>query len=240
MLHINCDMAESYGNLIEGNDMAILPLVDGVNVACGFHGGDPLTIERVIIRALELGKQVGAHPSFPDLQGFGRRYMQLSDDELAANLRYQISAVKSMTESLGGFLQYVKPHGALYNVAVYDKRHAAIIAKTIQSMDSGLKLMAPHGSAMAAEASEQGVGVIFESFGDRQYNLDGSLVSRNIPGALITDVAGIVRQISQLTEGRVQAVTGQYISLISESICIHGDNPVALEALQELRKQNLS
>jgi UPF0271 protein len=240
MMHINCDMAESYGNLVAGNDMAILPLVDSVNVACGFHGGDPLTIERVIIRALELGKQVGAHPSFPDLQGFGRRFMQLSDEELAANLRYQISAVKSMTESLGGALLYVKPHGALYNVAAHDKRHAAIIVRMIQSMDSGLKLMAPYGSAMAAEASEQGVGVIFESFGDRQYNEDGSLVSRNMPASLLTDVAGIVRQINQLREGRVKAVTGQYISIISESICIHGDNPVALEALQELRKQNLS
>jgi UPF0271 protein len=231
-------MAESYGNLVAGNDMELLPLTDSVNVACGFHGGDPLTIERVIYRALELGKQVGAHPSFPDLQGFGRRYMQLSDAELSSSLRYQIGAVKSMTESLGGQLLYVKPHGALYNTAVHDQRHAFIIVQTIQSMDAGLKLMAPYGSAMATAAADCGMEVIYESFGDRQYMDNGSLVSRDQPGALITNAESIVAQIRQLMQGRVQAVTGNYIPMVSETICVHGDNPVALEALLELRKQN--
>jgi len=239
MLHINCDMAESYGNLVVGNDMAILPLVDSVNVACGFHGGDPLTIENVIKEALELGKQVGAHPSFPDLQGFGRRYMQMSDEELSACLRYQICAIKAITESLGGELRYVKPHGALYNTAAHDQRHAKIVVQIIESIDADLKLMAPHGSAMDAEAAVYGIEVIFESFGDRKYNDDGSLVSRNLPGALLTDVDSILAQISHLTQGRVETIHGEFIPMISSTICIHGDNPIAWEALKALRKTTL-
>lgn len=240
MLHINCDMAESYGNLVVGNDMAILPLVDSVNIACGFHGGDPLTIENVIKRALDLGKQVGAHPSFPDLQGFGRRFMELSDDELSACLRYQIGAVKEITESLGGQLKYVKPHGALYNVAAHDKRHARVIVCTVASISPNLKIMAPHGSAMDVEATAIGIEVIYESFGDRQYNGDGSLVSRSVAGALITDVDGVLSQIHELVKGRVQTITGNYIEMVSQTICIHGDNPIAYDALYALRKQEIS
>lgn len=240
MLHINCDMAESYGNLVVGNDMAILPLVDSVNIACGFHGGDPLTIENVIRRALALGKQVGAHPSFPDLQGFGRRFMALSDEELSAGLRYQICVIQSITESLGGQLQYVKPHGALYNTAAHDQRHAKILVETLASINPKLKLMAPHDSAMDKEASLRGIEVLLESFGDRRYNDDGSLVSRSLPGALITEVDGVISQIHDLVKGRVQTITGNYIERVSHSICIHGDNPIAYDALYALRKQEIA
>ncbi|MBC7884820.1 MAG: LamB/YcsF family protein, partial [Saprospiraceae bacterium] len=178
-IHINCDMAESYGMLKTGDDLSILPFVDAVNIACGFHGGDPLTIETTLRHSIIKGKQIGAHPSFPDLMGFGRRDMLIDHKELAAILRYQICAVKALTENLGGHLHHVKAHGALYNKAVTDAQIAGIFVRVVAEIDPDLIIFAPYGSEMAKCAISKGIKVMNESFGDRKYGLSGHLVDRN-------------------------------------------------------------
>ena len=235
-VHINCDMAESYGNLKAGNDEAILPLVDAVNIACGFHGGDPLTIETTINAALGLGIQVGAHPSYPDLSGFGRRYMEMSGEELAACIRYQICAVKAITESLGGQLHHVKAHGALYNTAAKSKREAEIIVNTVYSIDPNLKIFAPFGSEMAYAASNIGISMMFESFADRSYDSEGFLVHRNIDGAVIKNPKKVLSQVANILNGHLETIDGNMISINSETICVHGDHAAIVDSLLLIRK----
>ena len=235
-VHINCDMAESYGNLKVGNDKAILPLVDAVNIACGFHGGDPLTIEATIYAAIGLGIEVGAHPSYPDLSGFGRRHMEMSAQDLSACLRYQICAIKSITESLGGKLNHVKAHGALYNTGVKNKREAEIIVNTVYSIDSHLKIFAPYGSEMAKAASSKGMAVMFESFADRSYDSDGFLVSRSIDGSVISDPKNVWTQVSNILNGHLKSMDGNMIPIHSDTICVHGDHATVVESLILIRK----
>ena len=235
-VHINCDMAESYGNLKVGNDKAILPLVDAVNIACGFHGGDPLTIEATIYAAIGLGIEVGAHPSYPDLSGFGRRHMEMSAQELSACLRYQICAIKSITESLGGKLNHVKAHGALYNTAAKNKREAEIIVNTVYSIDPHLKIFAPYGSEMAKAASSKGMAVMFESFADRSYDSDGFLVSRSIDGSVISDPKNVLTQVSNILNGHLKSMDGNMIPMHSDTICVHGDHATVVESLILIRK----
>lgn len=234
-LHINCDMGESYGNLKAGNDDAILPFVDAVNIACGFHGGDPLTIVNTVKAAIGLGIQVGAHPSYPDLSGFGRRYMEMSDEELSACIRYQICAVKAITESLGGRLHHVKVHGALYNTAAKSKKEAEIISKTIYSIDSNLKIFAPYGSEMAGSASKTGLDVMFESFADRRYDSAGFLVNRNMVGAVIENPQDVLAQVSNILDGHVETIDGVKIPVYSDTICVHGDHSSVVDSLKLIR-----
>ncbi len=235
-VHINCDMAESFGNFRTGDDLTILPFVDAVNIACGFHGGDPLTIRNVIAQALKLEKQIGAHPSYPDLVGFGRRFMEMSNEELSASIFYQICAIKSMTESLGGILHHIKPHGALYNTAVKDKNIAAIIVKTINEIDHKLNLVAPEYSEMSIAAKEVGITVIHEAFADRRYNHDGTLASRSSSRAVIDSPEQVFSQFQLLMESKAETIDGIIINVNSDTICLHGDHPKALKSLVLIRK----
>ncbi|MFZ1750368.1 MAG: 5-oxoprolinase subunit PxpA [Saprospiraceae bacterium] len=236
ILHINCDMAESYGNLKTGNDEAIMPMVDAVNIACGFHGGDPLTIQSTISQAIRLGKEIGAHPSYPDLQGFGRRNMDLSDNELEACLRYQISAIKCMTESLGSTLNHVKVHGALYNFASANSNAANIIAKVVASIDKNLVLYAPYNSAMALAAVDAGLMVKYESFADRRYDDEGQLAKRNLPLAIIGNPIDVLSQTRLLLKDQALTLNIKMIPMKSDTICVHGDHPNVLENLRIIRE----
>ena len=240
-LHIdlNCDMGESYGNYKIGNDDRIMPHITSCNVACGFHGGDPLQIERTIKNALKHNLQIGAHPSYPDLQGFGRRNMNVPPDELKAIIKYQISAVKGITESLGGKLTYVKPHGALYNAAADDKKIAESIVQAIKEIDENLAFLGLAGSKeIQTEAKKAGVKFIAEAFADRRYTASGRLQSRRIDGAVIHHAQIAAEQVLSLVKD--QAVTSNLntsVKVKAQSICIHGDNPqiedilVAIDAI---------
>ncbi|MBX2871294.1 MAG: LamB/YcsF family protein [Saprospiraceae bacterium] len=234
-IDINCDMGESYGNFKIGKDSAIFPYITSCNIACGFHGGDPLHIEKTIKGALAYDVQIGAHPSYPDLAGFGRRNMQIPEEELRALVKYQISAIKGMVESLGGRLQYVKPHGALYNTAAHEAREAMAIIKAIQEVDDSLYLMGLAGSPIQELAAEQQIPFVAEAFADRKYMKDGRLRSRSAIGAVIESAEEAAQQVVDIVlQQRVETYEGEYWPLEAQSICIHGDNPAAVAVLQTI------
>jgi len=234
-IDINCDMGESFGNYTIGNDEKVFPYITSCNIACGFHGGDPLHIEKTIKGALAHGVQIGAHPSYPDLAGFGRRYMQIKADELKAIVKYQVAALKGMTESLGGQLAYVKPHGALYNTAAKQKTEALAIIEAVQAIDSSLILMGLAGSPIEALAREIGIPFVAEAFADRKYMSDGSLRSRTLDEAVIEDPEEATAQVlSIVLDQRVQTYEGSSLPLKAQSVCIHGDNRQVEALLQAI------
>jgi len=232
-IDINCDMGESYGHFKIGNDQLIIPYITSCNVACGFHGGDPLHIEHTIQSALEHHVQVGAHPSYPDLQGFGRRPMKLSTDELTATVKYQVAAIKGVTESLGGKLQYVKPHGALYNAMAMDEKEALTVIKAIQAIDDQLAIMGLAGSKVEYLAKKMSIPFIREAFADRRYTSAGTLTSRSNKNAVINDPQEAAEQVlSIVQENKVFSDEGKTITIHADSVCIHGDNPKAVDILK--------
>jgi len=241
-IDINCDMGESYGNFKVGNDETIFPHITSCNIACGFHGGDPTTIDKTILQAIKHGVRIGAHPSYPDLMGFGRRNMDLSAEELHALIRYQVSALKGMTESLGGQLSYVKPHGALYNTAANSIIVSKTILNAVRSLDKKIAVMGLAGSVMEQIARVKKIPFIAEAFADRQYTDEGKLQSRREKGAVIHDpFKGAEQVISIVKDQRVISNTGNFIPIQAQSICIHGDNPSAVGILlqiEHLMKQN--
>jgi len=240
-IDINCDMGESYGNFKVGNDDAIFPYITSCNIACGFHGGDPLHIEKTIKNALEHGVQIGAHPGYPDISGFGRRRMHIIPDELRAIIKYQIAALKSLTESLGGRLNYIKPHGALYNTAADNHEDARAIAKAVREIDPTLSLMGMGGSNIEKAANQENLSFVSEAFADRKYETNGRLRSRNEEGAVLQSADEAAQQvISIVLDSKVESYNGTPVSIHAESICIHGDNPMAvsiLEAIDEKLKE---
>lgn len=223
LVDINCDMGESFGAFRMGEDDDVLPSVTSVSVACGFHGGDPVVIDRTVREAARRGVAIGAHPSFPDLVGFGRRDMKLSPDEVRTDVLYQIGAVSAFTRSAGVPLQHVKPHGQLNNLAVVDRGLAEAIVAAVRAFDTNLILVA-YGGELARAAEDAGLTVGYEVFADRAYNADGTLVSRRQSGAIIHDVEQVVvRAVSMVQERRVKAITGENVEVRADTICIHGD-----------------
>lgn len=234
-IDINCDMGESYGRFKVGNDEEVFPYISSCNIACGFHGGDPLHIERTISKALQHGVQIGAHPSYPDLAGFGRRKMQLPREELKAIIKYQVAALKGMAESLGGRLAYVKPHGALYNTAADDESESTTIIRAIREIDPQLALMGLAGSTTERVAAREGITFIAEAFADRKYEANGRLMSRSKAGSVISDPEAAVAQVlSIILEQRVVSADGTSVPIRAESICIHGDSPAAVDILRTI------
>ncbi len=228
-IDLNCDMGESFGAWKMGNDAEILPLVSSANIACGFHGGDPATISETVRLAMEHGVAIGAHPSYPDREGFGRRDMALSPKEIRDAVVYQVSAVKGICESQGGVLHHVKPHGALYNRAAKDKEAAAAIAEAVFSVDGGLFLYGLSGSFLVSEADRLGLRTASEVFADRTYLEDGTLTPRSRPDALIETVERASTQALRMaTSGDVESVDGKTVQVRAETVCIHGDGPHAL------------
>lgn len=235
-IDINCDMGESYGRFLIGNDKEIMPYISSCNIACGFHGGDPLTINNTIILALQNNVKVGAHPSYPDLLGFGRRAFNIHQDELMAVLLYQISSVKGMTEALGGKLHHVKPHGALYNAACKDDMIAAIICKCIKRIDPQLFVYGS-GTNWKKIAEDGGIMFVSEVFADRNYNDDLSLVSRSEENALIQNINESIEHAKQMvTQKQVRTINNNLKSIEAETICIHGDEPGAATVAKMLNE----
>ena len=233
---LNCDMGESFGAWKMGNDAELMDHVSSVNIACGFHAGDATTMRRTVETALKKGVAIGAHPGYPDLQGFGRREMSLSNDEAADMVLYQISALKGICESLGARLNHVKPHGALYNRAARDAGLARSIASAVKSLDPQLKLYGLSGSFLISEAEHIGLRTASEVFADRRYSPDGPLVARTEPDALIDDVSSACAQVLQMVSLQtVNAADGREIGIKADTICIHGDGPHALEFARSIR-----
>ncbi|MFU2074464.1 5-oxoprolinase subunit PxpA [Gallibacterium anatis] len=229
---LNVDLAEGCSN-----DQRLLQLVTSANVACGLHAGDFNEMRKAIRWAKENKVRIGAHPSFPDRENFGRTNMQLPDDELKACLLYQLGAVKALCDAEGVSLSYVKPHGALYNQAAKDESLAALIALTIKQFDPSLKLMGLSGSLMLKVAQQHGLGIISEVFADRHYLADGSLVPRSRADALVDNDEEAIRQVLQMVlQGSVPTVDGQDVAIQADSICLHGDGEHAISFAEKIRK----
>lgn len=233
---LNSDLGESFGAYSLGNDAGILQYVSSANVACGFHAGDPLVMSDTVRLAKNGGVAVGAHPGFPDLQGFGRRNMACSPKEVKAFVQYQLGALSAFCRANGVPLQHCKAHGALYNMAAKDKALALAIAEAIAEADDRIILLGLAGSVMLEAGREAGLRVASEVFADRAYRADGSLVPRSQPGAVIHDTEeAISRTLRMVKEGCVVAVTGETVPLRADSVCVHGDNASALEFVKNIR-----
>ena len=227
---LNCDMGESFGAWRMGNDAALMDFVSSVSVACGFHAGDASVIRQTVETAIGKNVAVGAHPSFPDLQGFGRREMKMSPEEVFDIVLYQIAAVKGICEAFSTKLHHVKPHGALYNQAANDARLAEAIAKAVKAIDGNLILYGLAGSFLIAEAEKIGLRTASEVFADRTYRADGTLTPRSQPNALIENTEKAIAQVWQMiSEKTVTTTDGEKVSLSAETVCIHGDGAHALD-----------
>lgn len=232
-------MGESFGRYRLVDDREFMPYIDECNIACGFHAGDPVVIEQTIRNAIEYKLKIGAHPSFPDLQGFGRRNMNIPATDLESMIRFQIAGIKGVTESFGYRLNHVKAHGALYNMAMTDESMAKAIVKAVLSFGDQIILFAPHHSAQAKVAHEMGLHVRYEAFIDRLYHKDLRLVSRHIAGALITDPSIAVAQVESIVSNqKVISFENQACEIKANTLCIHGDNPAAMEILKALKSQS--
>ena len=234
---LNSDLGESFGRYIIGCDEKIIPLISSANVACGFHASDPVVMMETIKQMKAVGGQIGAHPGFPDLMGFGRRNMSLSFEEAKAYTLYQISAISGMCKAQGMKLQHVKPHGALYNMAGKDYELAKAICEAVKEFDDEIIILGLSGSAMIEAAKDAGLKVAQEVFADRGYEEDGSLVNRSKEGAFIHDEEeAIARVIRMIKDGKVTAVTGKDIDIKVDSVCVHGDGEKALLFVEKIRE----
>ncbi len=235
-MNLNADVGESFGAWQMGNDAELLRIVGAANLACGFHAGDPLVMRRTVMQALAAGVSLGAHPSFPDRQGFGRRVMQLPAAELEAMLIYQIGALAGIAQAEGGRLTHVKPHGALNNMACEDPALARSVVAAIRSFDASLILLAPALSKLALAGSEAGLCVATEIFADRTYTAAGNLVPRSQPGAVLHTAEECVAHVRRMLDaGGLVSVGGQVIRSEFHSICVHGDGPQAVAAATAIR-----
>jgi UPF0271 protein len=224
---LNCDLGESFGAYKLGLDEQVIRHISSANVACGFHAGDPNVMRKTVRLAKEAGVSIGAHPGLPDLQGFGRRNMDIMPEEAKATTLYQIGALAAFCKAEGVQLHHVKPHGALYNMA--GNALATAICEAVQSFDPELVLLGLSGSQMLKAAEKLGLPCAREVFADRAYEEDGSLVSRSKPGSMIEDEKeAIERVLRMVTEAKVRAITGVDIPIQADSICVHGDGPKAL------------
>ncbi|QCU77233.1 LamB/YcsF family protein [Citricoccus sp. SGAir0253] len=235
-MDLNSDVGESFGPYTMGDDAAILRSVSSANVACGFHGGDPSVIAATCRHAAAAGATVGAHVSYRDLAGFGRRFLDCSPTELADDVLYQIGALEAMARSAGTGVRYVKPHGALYNAIVHHEDHARAVVDAVRAFDRDLPLLVLPESVAASIAERAGLRVVTEAFADRAYTPAGTLVSRREPGAVLHDEAEVARRMVRLaTEGVVRAVDGTDVRVDAASICVHGDTPGAVSMAAAVR-----
>jgi UPF0271 protein len=235
---LNADMGESYLESRIGSDEELVELVSSASLACGFHGGDPLTMVKTIEVCKANGVGVGAHPSFPDREGFGRKEMEMPSVELEAGVLYQVSALRGMSESLGVRLQHVKPHGALYNMAAKREDYARAIVKAVAAISKDLILIVPFDSAIDRTAKSAGLDVAREGFPERGYLDDGRLAPRGTVGSLITEPAAVAqRAVEMVTEGSVISVSGKPVDLKVDTLCVHSDTPGAPAIAREIRRR---
>ena len=235
-IDFNCDMGESFGMYKMGFDEEVIKHITSANIACGFHAGDPMWMRHTVDLAARHGVAIGAHPSFPDLNGFGRRNMVVSADEAKNDVTYQVGALQAFTADKK--LQHVKPHGAMYNMAVNDESLAQAICESILELDAEMILVALAGSRWVDIAEDMGLKVAREIFADRALNPDGTLVSRSQPGSVIHDTSEVVeRSLQMVTEGKATAIGGERIDVQADSLCLHGDTPGAVDMAAALKRE---
>ncbi|MFN3579803.1 MAG: 5-oxoprolinase subunit PxpA [Pseudomonas sp.] len=239
-LLLNCDMGESFGAWRMGLDDQVMALVDCANIACGFHAGDPGVMRHTIGLAVQHGVRIGAHPAYPDLVGFGRRSIACSAAEVTDLLHYQIGALDGLCRVQGTRVSYVKPHGALYNDMMANADLLRTVMRALAAYDQALPLMLlsrEDNSAARLMAEEEGIELLFEAFADRGYDGQGALLPRNQPGALIEAPEQIVQQALKLANRQpLRTSAGGQLLLEADSLCVHGDNPAALEAVRRIRQ----
>lgn len=231
-IDLNCDMGESFGAYRLGQDAQVMPFITSANIACGFHAGDPLVMDATVKLAAQHGVAVGAHPGYPDLQGFGRRSMDLSPDEVETLVLYQVSALYGFARAHGVELAHVKPHGALYNQAAKNREIAAAVARGVGRFSHRLILIGLAGSFSIEMALEQGLPVAREAFPDRAYEPDGSLRSRKLLGAVLDDPQEVLRHALELSKNGIQQPGG---SIPVDTLCLHGDHPSAAANAKAVR-----
>ena len=235
-INLNADLGESFGAWTMGSDAELLQVIGSANIACGFHAGDPVVMRETVRLAVANGVSLGAHPAFPDLQGFGRRVMQLSPKELEATILYQVGALQAMAAAEGGRVTHVKPHGALNNMACADETMAATVARAVKALDRELILLAPALSALERAGEAAGLRVAREVFADRTYQSDGQLTPRSQPGSVLHAATDCVQHVRRMLDaGGLVTADGQRLPTPIHSICVHGDGPGAVAAARAIR-----
>ncbi|MGQ0576947.1 MAG: LamB/YcsF family protein [Pseudonocardia sp.] len=235
-MDLNADVGESFGRWTLGDDDAVLAIVTSANVACGFHAGDPSTLRRTCTTAAERGVVVGAQVGYPDLAGFGRRFLDVEPRRLTDDVVYQLGALAGICRVSGTEVRYVKPHGALYNAVVHHETQAAAVVAAVREYDPGLPVLGLPGSALLRLAAEAGLPTVREFFIDRGYTAEGTLVRRSEPGALLHNPAEVAARVLRLVrEGVVAAVDGTDVAVTAESLCVHGDSPAAVAMAKATR-----
>ena len=236
-IDLNADLGESFGAWRMGDDAGVMPWITSANIACGFHAGDPVAMRATVALCVEHGVAIGAHPSLPDLQGFGRREMKVTPNEVYAQTLYQMGALHALAEAAGAHLHHVKPHGALYNMAARDRALADAIAAAVRDFDPTLILVGLAGSALVDAGRDAGLPVQREGFCDRLYASDGSLAPRSVAGAVIEDVdAAVAQAVSIAIRNEVAVLDGSRIRIEADTLCVHGDRPSAALFAERLRR----
>ena len=237
---INCDLGESFGNWKTNADAQVMPYIHMANIACGFHAGDPAIMVETVALAKEHGVQIGAHPSYPDLQGFGRRSLTMSRSEIEACLLYQLGALQGICDSQQVELGYVKPHGALYHDILSNPDLYLGVLSAIKKFNSDLSLviLSTQEAGELIEAAETfGINLLFEAFADRAYDDNGGLVSRSQPGAVLQNIDAVIQQMLSLKQRQtVTTITGKTITIKADTLCVHGDNELAVGHIQQIKE----
>ncbi|MGE4482547.1 LamB/YcsF family protein [Acidocella sp.] len=237
-MDLNSDLGESYGAWKMGDDEAMLGIVSSANIACGFHAGDPAGILKTVRKAARNNVVIGAHVSYPDRAGFGRRDMDVTSEELIGDIVYQIGALQGIAKAAGASVRYVKPHGALYNHIANHERQGLAVIEAIRTIDPSLALMGLAGTKILDLARTAGLKVVAEMFADRGYTPEGLLVSRREPGAVLHDPAEVAqRMLDFVRTGMLPAIDGSLIRIEAQSICVHGDSPGAVAMAREIRRR---
>jgi UPF0271 protein len=236
-IDLNCDMGESYGAWTMGADAGVMPYISSANIACGFHAGDPATIRQTVRLAVDSGVAVGAHPSLPDLMGFGRRVMRISPQDMYDLVIYQAGAVEAFARAAGAKLHHVKCHGALYNMAAMDEGLSEAMIRAVRDLGSNVMLYALSQSKNFELAKKANIPVAGEVFADRGYSDDGTLAPRDKPGGMIEDPRASVKHVlCMIEEGHVTSLSGKRVPVAADTLCLHGDQPGAVLFAQTLRK----
>ena len=236
-IDLNCDMGESYGAWKMGADAEVMPYITSANIACGFHGGDPATIRKTVRLAVDRGVAIGAHPSLPDLMGFGRRSMRISPQDMYDLVVYQAGAVEAFARAAGAKLHHVKCHGSLYNMAAMDEGLSEAMVRAVKDLGSGVMLYALSMSKNFQIAKKANLPVAGEVFADRGYSDDGTLAPRDKPGGMIEEPMASVKQaLAMIEEGYVTSLSGKRVAVAADTMCLHGDQPGAVTFAQRLRE----
>ncbi|MEH0688238.1 5-oxoprolinase subunit PxpA [Vibrio cholerae] len=234
---LNCDMGESFGAWSMGNDTLVMPHVDMANIACGYHASDPTIMSHTVALAVRHNVKIGAHPSYPDLQGFGRRSLAMSPEEVTAMIIYQVGALKALCEAHNTELSYVKPHGALYNDMLKDLSLFDAVADAVSCFNVPLMTLAVLDNQPLLDIADRyELPLLFEAFADRRYLANGTLAPRVLPDAVITNAEDIISQVRQITQyGKVRTIEGYAIDIEADTLCVHGDNLAAIDIIKQIR-----